>query len=107
MMILFETVSAIIELAAEILDPKGVVIPNSKFSSLVKPPSGQYISSFISNLSGISNTMRQYMPFMMIATNQIYQMTIAILIWTKIQFHQVAHLMIQMITVMEICIQII
>ena len=39
------------------LDPKGVVIPNSKFSSLVKPPSGQYISSFISNLSGISNDM--------------------------------------------------
>ena len=49
--------SAIIELAAEMLDPKGVVIPNSKFSSLVKPPSGQYISSFISNLSGISNDM--------------------------------------------------
>ena len=49
--------SCIIELAAELLDPKGAIIPDARFSSLVKPPVGHYIPTFITNLNGITNEM--------------------------------------------------
>ena len=45
----------IIEIACELLSPDGVTIPDSRFASLVRPPTS--IPPFISNITGITDDM--------------------------------------------------